>query len=54
MSSKDQLIIKEDFTSQVRRWVLLDSQLKMIHDKTKALREEKQQLGTQICQYNKS
>ena len=51
MSSKDQLVIKDDFTTQVRRWVLLDSQLKMINDKTKALREEKQQLNTQICQH---
>ena len=32
MSSKDQLIIKDDFTAQVRRWVLLDSQLKMINE----------------------
>jgi len=51
MNSKDQLIMKEDFTSQVRRWVVLDSQLKLINDKTKVLREEKQQLSAQICHH---
>ena len=28
----NQLVVKEDFASKVKRWVLLDSQLKMINE----------------------
>ena len=42
---------KEQFVEKVKKWVLLDSQLKMIHEKTKLLREEKSQLNADICQY---
>ena len=51
MNSKDQLVLKEDFTEKVRRWVLLDSQLKIINEKSKTIREEKHGLSSQICQH---
>ena len=45
----NQLVVKEDFASKVKRWVLLDSQLKLINEKTKVLREEKNELNNSIC-----
>ena len=47
----NQLVVKEDVASKVKRWVLLDSQLKMINEKTKILREEKNELNNSICEY---
>ena len=44
-------ISKEQFVEKIRRWVLLDNQLKMIHEKTKEIREEKNGLNTEICHY---
>lgn len=44
-------ISKEQFVEKVKKWVVLDSQLKLIHEKTKILREEKSQLNSEICQY---
>jgi hypothetical protein len=45
------MISKEQFVEKVKKWVVLDSQLKLIHEKTKTLREEKSQLNSEICQY---
>ena len=42
------VISKEQFIEKIRRWVLLDNQLKIIHEKTKTLREEKQALNKEI------
>jgi hypothetical protein len=42
---------KDSFTDHVKRWVLLDTQLKMIHEKTKALRESKHTSAAIICEY---
>lgn len=44
-------ISKEQFVEKVKKWVVLDSQLKLVHEKTKILREEKSQLNSEICQY---
>lgn len=44
-------IPKEQFVEKIKRWVLLDTQLKMVNEKTKIMREEKSQLNAEICQY---
>jgi hypothetical protein len=44
-------IPKEQFVENIKRWVLLDSQLKMVNEKTKIMREEKSQINVEICQY---
>jgi len=45
----NELVIKNDFSQNVRRWVTIDTQLKMINEKTKILREEKHKLSSGIC-----
>jgi malonyl CoA-acyl carrier protein transacylase len=45
---------KETFAENVRRWVLLDTQLKMINEKTKEMRDAKHKSGDIICEYMKS
>jgi hypothetical protein len=47
----NQISLKEDFTEQVKKWVLLDTQLKMVHEKVKTMREEKNTLGIKICSH---
>ena len=49
--SENQLVLQDSFASNVKKWVLLDSQLKMANEKMKILREEKNQLGNKICNY---
>jgi len=39
------------FVENVKKWVLLDSQLKIVNEKTKKMREYKAQLGNEIIQY---
>ena len=43
--------MQDSFASNVKKWVLLDSQLKMANEKMKTLREEKNQLGNKICNH---
>ena len=50
-SQNNQLVLQDDFTSKVKRWVLLDSQLKIINEKAKSIREEKNDLNLAICDY---
>lgn len=45
----NQIVIKEDFAQNVKRWVTIDTQLKMINEKTKLLREEKNNISYKIC-----
>ncbi len=45
----NQITLKENFTEQVKKWVILDTQLKMVQEKVKTMREEKTLLGKQIC-----
>jgi len=42
---------KSIFVEKVQKWVILDTQLKMIHEKTKEMREQKSQLTADICEY---
>ncbi len=47
------IVNKNDFIEHIRQWVVLDSQMKIIHEKTKAIRERKHDLNTKICHYAK-
>jgi hypothetical protein len=47
------IIPKTQFIDNVKQWVLLDSQLKIIHEKTKKVRETKHKLNDEICEYMK-
>ena len=50
-TTEQSLQVQDQFVSKVKRWVLLDTQLKMVHEKVKTMREEKQHLSTEICEY---
>ena len=45
---------KETFAENVRKWVILDTQLKMINEKTKDMRDAKHTSAALICEYMKS
>ena len=47
----EKIMDKSQLISKIQRWVLLDSQLKIVNDKTKQLREMRSQLNSQISQY---
>ena len=51
MSESKELVPKTQFIENVQRWVLIDSQLKVIHEKTKKLRDMKHALTDDICKY---
>jgi len=52
MSSTDLVVLsKEIFAENVRKWVILDTQLKMVHEKTKEMRDAKHKSATVICEY---
>ena len=40
-----------EFIENVRKWVLLDTQIRTITEKTKLIRELKQKITIQICHY---
>ena len=42
---------KSEFVSNVQKWVQLDTQLKLINEKTKQIRDAKNTLTSQICDY---
>jgi hypothetical protein len=42
---------REEFVQNIKNWVTLDSQLKIVNEKTKKMREIKHELTNQICQY---
>ena len=46
-----QIQTKQELIEKVQKWVLLDSQLKIVNEKTKQMREMKSQLNHQICDY---
>jgi|TARA_B110000879_G_C11182879_1_gene519474 hypothetical protein len=47
----EQLTNKQEFIDKIQKWVIVDSQLKIVNDKTKQMREMKSQLNNQICNY---
>jgi hypothetical protein len=46
-----QLDKRKQFIENIKQWVLLDSQLKIVNEKTRKLRETKAELSDQICEY---
>ena len=42
---------KQQFIENVQRWVLIDTQLKIVNDKTRKLRELKNTSNQEICNY---
>jgi hypothetical protein len=44
---------KQQFIENVKNWVIMDSQMKIINEKTKKIRESKHQLSDSICEYMK-
>ena len=47
----NQVVTKEQLIENVRRWVLLDSQIKLINEKTKKIRDLKHEVADSICKY---
>jgi hypothetical protein len=44
---------KKEFIENVQKWVLVESQLKVVNEKTKTMREVRTELSRQICEYTK-
>jgi hypothetical protein len=44
---------KQQFIENIKNWVIMDSQIKIINEKTKRIRESKHQLTESICEYMK-
>ena len=42
---------REQFAEDIKKWVTLDTQLKVVHEKTKQMREMKSDLQTRIYDY---
>jgi len=42
---------KNQFIDNVQKWVLIDNQLKIVNEKTKKMREMKNTLSQDICEY---
>lgn len=42
---------KEEFVDNVKKWVILDSQIKHMNEKTKQLREAKTRTTQSLCSY---
>jgi len=45
---------RKQFIDNIKQWVLLDSQLKIVNEKTRKLRDTKSDLSEQICEYMNS
>jgi len=52
-NSETKLVLnnKDDFINNIKQWVKLDSQLKIVNEKTKLMREKKSLLNSQICTF---
>ena len=48
---KNVITTKSQLIESIQRWVLIDTQLKMINERTRKLREMKNELTDQICIY---
>mgnify|MGYP005653598545 CR=1 FL=1 len=44
-----QVISRETLTNKIKRWVQLDTQLKVINERTKLMRDERGRLSGEIC-----
>ena len=43
------VVSRGDLTAKIKRWVQLDSQLKLINERTKLMRDERSNLSDEIC-----
>lgn len=48
-SGEHQIVSKDVLTGKIKRWVQLDSQLKLINERTKTMRDERGNLSHEIC-----
>jgi len=48
-STELQVISRETLTNKIKRWVQLDTQLKVINERTKLMRDERGRLSGEIC-----
>ena len=53
MNEGNELILrpKDQFVNNIKQWVTLDTQLKLVNEKTKKIRETKHELMDNICKY---
>lgn len=51
--NNDKLVVsnRQLFIENVKQWVTLDNQLKVVNEKTKLMREHKHKLNQEICNY---
>ena len=42
---------RELFIENVKQWVTIDNQLKIVNEKTRLMRERKQKINQEICDY---
>ena len=54
MNNEIMLTSKTQFIEDVKKWALLDSQLKIVNEKTKKMRDMKHELSDRICSYTKN
>jgi hypothetical protein len=53
MNAEITVTTKTQFIEDVKKWALLDSQLKIVNEKTKKMRDMKHELSDRICMYTK-
>lgn len=53
MNNNNELVVvnKEQFVENIKGWVTLDNQLKVVNEKTRRMREHKQKLNKEICDF---
>jgi hypothetical protein len=53
MNNNNEMVVhnKDQFIENVKQWVSLDNQLKIVNEKTKLMRERKHILNQEICNY---
>ena len=44
---------RDEFIENIREWVMLDSQMKIINEKTKKIRNRKSEINAKICDFAK-
>jgi hypothetical protein len=52
-NNNNELVVnnREQFVENVKQWVTIDNQLKIVNEKTRIMRERKHKLNQEICDY---
>ena len=50
---EDKINNRDEFIKNIREWVMLDSQMKIINEKTKKIRNRKSEINSKICHFAK-